>query len=92
MPFEVMVVLVVLIVTTGGVALLRPLSRRLGDLFEAMAADRRDPVGLKDELARLRELNDIMSERLTLLEEKQEFTEALLRNPERQKLQSGEKR
>jgi hypothetical protein len=86
-----MVVLVVMTLTVGGVLLLRPISRRLGDLFEAMAAERRDS-GVKDELARLREMNEIMSERLALLEERQEFTDALLRSPERQKLEGGDKR
>jgi hypothetical protein len=85
-----MIMLIVLILTTGGVILLRPLMKQLGNLLEAMAAERRDPIGLKDELNRLRELNDLMSERLTLLEEKQDFTEALLKNPERQKLKSGD--
>jgi hypothetical protein len=86
-----MVMLIVLILTTGGVILLRPLTKQLGNLLEAMAAERRDPA-LKEELTRLREMNDIMSERLTLLEEKQEFTEALLKNAERPKLQVGEKK
>ena len=86
-----MVMMIVLILTVGGVVLLRPLSKRLADLLEVMAAERRD-IGLKEEVTRLREMNDIMSERIALLEEKQEFTEALLRNPERQKLQGGEKR
>jgi hypothetical protein len=84
-----MVVSVTFILTTGGVILLRPLSRRLGALLEAMAQERRDP-GLKDELVRIREMNEIMSERLTLLEERQEFTENLLKSPDRQKLKSGE--
>lgn len=86
-----MVVSVVFILTVGGVILLRPISRRLGDLLEAMAAERRDP-GLKEELVRLREINESLSERLALLEEKQEFTEALLKNAERPKLQVGEKK
>jgi hypothetical protein len=85
-----MMMLIVLILTTGGVILLRPLTKQLGNLLEAMAAERRDPAGIKEELARLRELNELMSERLTLLEEKQEFTEALLKNPERQRLRSGD--
>jgi hypothetical protein len=86
-----MAMLIVLILTTGGVVLLRPLTRQLGNLLEAMAAERRDP-GLKDELERLREMNEIMSERLALLEEKQEFTEALLKSGERPKLQVGDKK
>jgi hypothetical protein len=86
-----MAMLIVLILTTGGVILLRPLTRKLGDLLEAMAAERRDPI-LREELARLREMNDMLSERLALLEEKQEFTEALLKSAERPKLQVGEKK
>ena len=86
-----MVVSVVFILTVGGVILLRPISRRLADLLEAMAAERRDPA-LKEELMRLREINESLSERLALLEEKQEFTEALLENAERPKLQMGDKK
>jgi hypothetical protein len=86
-----MVVSVVFILTVGGVILLRPISRRLADLLEAMAAERRDPA-LKEELMRLREINESLSERLALLEEKQEFTEALLENAERPKLQMGDSR
>lgn len=76
------VVAIVFILTAGGVALLRPLTRRLGDLLEAMAAARRDP-GVREELARIREVQEILSERLTLMEERQEFTDALLRSPDR---------
>jgi hypothetical protein len=87
-----MVVGVVLILTTGGVILLRPLSRRLGDLLEAMAAERRDP-GVRDELARVRESVDVLGERFALIEERQEFTDALLRNPENARIRgAGEAR
>jgi len=83
-----MVVAVVFIVTTGGVILLRPLSRRLGDLLEVMAAERGGPRN-EDEIGRLREHLDLMGERLALLEERQEFTDALLRSPEAPKLRAG---
>lgn len=83
-----MMMMIVLILTVGGVVLLRPLSKRLADLLEVMAIERRDP-GLKEELARVREMQELLSERLTLLEERQEFTDALLRNPDRKELKSG---
>lgn len=85
-----MVMSVVFIITTGAVILLRPLSRRLGDLLEVMAAERKDPQ-LKEELAKVRELQEILSERLALLEERQEFTDALLRGGEKQRLGGGQR-
>jgi len=77
-----MVVGVVFILTGGGVILLRPLSRRLGDLLEAMASERRGPA-LREELTRALELNDSLGERLARLEERQDFTDRLLRGEDR---------
>ena len=83
-----MVVAVVLILTVGGVVLLRPLSRRLGELLEAMAREREQPR-LADEVERLREVMEAMSGRLALLEERVDFTDSLLADPERRSLRSG---
>jgi hypothetical protein len=79
-PEEVMLVLIVLILTVGAVSILRPLSKRVGDLLEAMARDRgrhgpRPPVL---ESQNLRELLETMNNRLDRLEDRQDFTEALL--------------
>jgi hypothetical protein len=62
---------------SGGVILLRPLSRRLGDLLEAIAAQKRQSVG-PVELARLQQSLDQVQARLATLEERQGFTESLL--------------
>lgn len=72
-----MIVAVVLIVTVGTVTLLRPLAARLGKLLDAMAEDRSEPT-LKKEVVRIREMLETVSDRLELIEERQDFTEALL--------------
>ncbi|MDH5760618.1 MAG: hypothetical protein OEZ65_13600 [Gemmatimonadota bacterium] len=77
-----MVVPLVFIITTGAVILLRPLSRRLGDLLEVYARERER--GLEGGLHQTRELLENLNSRLQLLEERQDFMERLL--------QSGEKK
>lgn len=72
-----MVVMLALIVTTGGVILLYPISKRLGQLLEAMTQEKRAGT-LQKELAQARELMATMESRLSLLEERQSFSEALL--------------
>lgn len=72
-----MVVAVVLIVTTAGVILLRPLARRLGELLHAITQEKLSPTQVK-ELGQMRELFSTMESRLALLEERQTFTESLL--------------
>ena len=76
-----MLVAIVLILTTGGVILLRPLSKRLGDLLEAMADERKNPV-IGDDLSHIRAHLDTMSSRLALLEERQDFQEKLMSTPD----------
>ena len=83
-----MLVLIVLTLTIGTVTLLKPLSKRLGDLLEAMAQERKKPQ-LDNELEHVRELLDTMSGRLSLLEERQDFTDALMNDPQRIRLRSG---
>ena len=80
-----MVVAVLLILTIGGVILLRPISSRLGHLLEAMAKERQGPR-IGEDLTRIRELLETMNGRISLLEERQDFTEALLADPERRQL------
>lgn len=67
---------IVLILTTGGVLVLRPIARRLGELLEVMARDRTRPP--PDELRRLGTTIDTLSDRLSLVEERQDFTERLI--------------
>ena len=74
-----MIVMVTAILTTGGVLILRPITKRLGALLEVMThqklrASAADPA----EQARIRELLTSIDSRLNLLEERQDFAEALM--------------
>ncbi len=75
-----MLVSLTLILTLGGVILFRPLVKRLGDLIEIMAQNRRLEIP-RDEVAGLREVIDALDARVALLEERQDFAESLLRSP-----------
>lgn len=75
---------IIITLTIGGVILLKPISNKLGSLLEAMAKERNEP-GAVEEMARLRELLETMNGRLSLLEERQDFTDALLADPERRR-------
>jgi hypothetical protein len=72
-----MVMGVTLFLVTGGVILLRPLSRRLGELLEVMIRERAAPPPAP-ELTQIRDLLLNVESRLSLLEERQSFAEALL--------------
>jgi len=71
-----MVTLSVLFVTIGGVAVLRPISKRVGDLLEVYARDRQQ--GLQNEVGQVRDLLETLDARLQLIEERQDFTDRLL--------------
>lgn len=77
-----MIFAIILVLTIGGVVLLKPIANKLGNLLEAMARERQEPR-IGDELERMREILETVSGRVALLEERQDFTEALLRDPER---------
>lgn len=72
-----MVVALALILTTGGVIVLRPISKRLGDLLQVLAQQKRD-LPPEHEIVRLREGMSRLEARLSLLEERQSFTDSLL--------------
>ena len=80
MPPE--VVFIVLIVTVGAVALLRPITKRLGDVIDAIVRDREPGPGSRrpglSESPGLRELLEQLNARLERVEERQDFTDALL--------------
>lgn len=80
--FAPMVVMVTGIVTTGGVLIFRPITKRLGTLIEAMTAQKRLP-DRGAEIAQLRDLMTSIDARLALMEERQDFAEALLSSGER---------
>ena len=71
-----MVVSIVFIMTVGGVAVLRPIAKRVSELIELYARDRQS--GLNSEVHQIRELLETMNARLQLMEERQDFTERLL--------------
>ena len=79
MDWEALTALVVpslFIVTVGGVIVLRPIASRLGILLEAMAREKSGSPS--EETRRLRETVETMNDRLSLLEERQDFTERLI--------------
>ena len=71
-----MIMTIVLILTVGGVMVLRPIAKRVGDLLEVYAKERQD--GLQGDVHHVRDLLETMNARLQLLEERQDFTERLL--------------
>ena len=77
------IVAVTLILTVGGVAILRPIAKRVGDLLEAMAKEKREPRRMLDDSHRMVELMESLHARLERLEQRQDFTDSLL-NPGRE--------
>jgi hypothetical protein len=71
-----MIVTIVLFLTVGGVLILRPIAKRVGDLLEVYAREREG--GMEVEMRQMRELLESMNGRLQLMEERQDFTERLL--------------
>ncbi len=85
-----MIVAVVLILTVGGVAVLRPIAKRISDLLELYTRDKQS--GLENDVAQIRDLVETMNARLQLIEERQDFTDRLLtgdRKKEKGELTSG---
>lgn len=77
-----MVMAITLFLVVGGVILLRPITKRLGSLLEVMTQQKRERVaGAED--PELRRYVANLESRLSLLEERQNFTEALLASGDR---------
>jgi hypothetical protein len=72
-----MIVMCTLIVTTGGVLVLRPIARRLGGYLDAATQARLRPSPDAD-LARIHDVLSSIDGRLNQLEERQDFAEALI--------------
>ena len=83
-----LIVGVIFILTVGGVILLKPIANNLGHLLEAMAKERSEPQ-IGSELGHIKDLLETTNARLTLLEERQDFSDALLNDPARRKYQLG---
>jgi hypothetical protein len=65
-------------VTVGGILVLRPLSKRVGELLGAMAQDRKGERTSDAEVAQLRATLESVNARMALLEDRLDFTERLL--------------
>ena len=73
------IVMVTAILTCGGVLIFRPISRRLGALLDVMTQQKMKAGAAEPGVsARIRELLVSIDSRLTLLEERQDFAEALM--------------
>jgi len=77
--FAPMLVAITLILTCGTVMLLRPVARRLGDLLELMAKQRTGELEAPGS-ERLESLLESVNTRLGLVEERIDFTDALLQS------------
>lgn len=72
-----MVVMVTLILTSGGVILFRPVTRRLADYLQFLVEQKDEPRA-RQELQQATEALSSLEARLGLLEERQRFTDSLL--------------
>lgn len=72
-----MIVLCTLILTTGGVLVLRPISKRLGSYLDA-ATQARLKATPEADMARIHEVLSSIDGRLNQIEERQDFAEALI--------------
>jgi hypothetical protein len=89
-----MLVAISLIVTTGGVILLRPITRKLGSYLEVLAEERRralnqQPAVPAADTARLAAALERIEDRLANVEKNQDFTEKLLAEREPSQLHKG---
>ena len=64
------------VLTIGGVLVLRPLAKHVGAYLEALTRQHLEP-GRQEEVHQLQEHMETMSQRLRLLEERQDFSERL---------------
>jgi hypothetical protein len=65
------------LVSAAAVLVLRPISRRLGGFLDALTASKLRP-SVEPDVARLREALDQLDGRLSQMEERQDFAEAML--------------
>jgi hypothetical protein len=84
--FFVMMVPITGILTAGTVMLLRPITKELGGLLQAMTQERKlrvAPAPATPDMTQVRDLLVAIDRRLSLMEERQDFAEALLSGAER---------
>lgn len=77
-----MVLGVTLCLSVAGVAILRPISKKLGTLLEAMALEKQS--GVQNDVQRLHALMESLDARLQLMEDRQDFTERLVADERKQ--------
>lgn len=75
--------LIALFASTAAVFIFRPLSKRVGEMLEQMHQDREKSRLAHDDLGRLTDLVERMSDRLDGIDERLDFTERVLASPER---------
>lgn len=73
-----MVVLTTGILTAGGVLIFRPIAKRLGDLLELRVKQGRGEIE-DPRTERMERLLESVSARMSLIEERQDFADSLLR-------------
>jgi len=78
-----MLVSITLILTIGGVAIFRPIAKRMSELLELYARDRQE--GLGGEVHQVRDLLETMNARMQLMEDRLDFTERLLQSGPKEK-------
>lgn len=69
---------IVLFLSIAAVVILRPISKRLGSLLEAMARERQPTQIDASEIARIRGMIEHVGRRMDLIEERLDFTERLI--------------
>lgn len=80
---------IVLFICAAAVAILAPISSKLGKLLEAMARERQHPQVDGAEMARVRTLVEHLTQRVELMEERIEFTERLVDTAHRPAIGTG---
>jgi hypothetical protein len=83
-----MLVMMTLIITTGGVLLLRPITKKLGTYLEVLAEERRQALQQSSgrpsaDSARMLAILESLDDRMEKLEDRQDFTDRLLTKREK---------
>ncbi len=80
-PYDVapFILAMTLILSVAGIIILRPLTKRLGNMMELKSRAKHQEPGISSEdVARLTDVMSRLTDRIESLEEKQDFTERLL--------------
>jgi hypothetical protein len=84
---------IVLFIVTGAVILLRPITKRLGVYLEVLAEERRRTAVVEPaDTQRIAALLEALDQRVARLEERQEFTDALLGDRQPRRLPENDSR